>query len=186
MPDISIGGDYPLKYLDNGDGTFSMSVGAGVTVAGGPATIADGSDVAEGAKADAAVTDPTASATVVALLKGIVTELGGTGLTAYRNLDLGVTGQVVKNGAGKLYTLHAVNVAVAARYIKVYNKATAPTAGDTPIFTFAVPASGYFDLTTLQGVAFASGISLRATTAIADADTGAPTANDVTVSAAYK
>jgi hypothetical protein len=38
MPDVSLGSQYPLKYIDNGDGTYSLSVGAGVTVAGGPAT----------------------------------------------------------------------------------------------------------------------------------------------------
>lgn len=39
-------------------------------------SIADGSDVAEGAKADAAVTNPASSASVIALLKGWLTGLG--------------------------------------------------------------------------------------------------------------
>lgn len=38
--------------------------------------IADGDNVAQGAKADAAVTDPTASASVIAALKGILTDIG--------------------------------------------------------------------------------------------------------------
>lgn len=39
-------------------------------------TIADGADVAEGSKADAAVTNPASSASVIALLKGWLTGLG--------------------------------------------------------------------------------------------------------------
>lgn len=42
---------------------------------GGAATIADGADVTQGAIADAAVTNPASSATVVAALKGILTLL---------------------------------------------------------------------------------------------------------------
>ncbi len=41
----------------------------------GAATIVDGGDVALGAKADSAVTNPASSASVIALLKGILTEL---------------------------------------------------------------------------------------------------------------
>jgi hypothetical protein len=42
---------------------------------GGPATIADGADVAQGLKADAAATDSTSSWTVVAVLKGLWAKL---------------------------------------------------------------------------------------------------------------
>lgn len=44
----------------------------------GTGTIADGADVAQGAKADAAVTDPTAVASSIALLKGLLTQLKDT------------------------------------------------------------------------------------------------------------
>ena len=40
-----------------------------------PVTVVDGGDVAQGARADAAVTDPAASGTVVGLLKGILTRV---------------------------------------------------------------------------------------------------------------
>lgn len=46
-------------------------------------TIADGADVAEGAKADAAVTNPASSASVIALLKGGLTGLGTTADAAW-------------------------------------------------------------------------------------------------------
>lgn len=45
---------------------------------GGAATIADGADVAQGAVADAAVTNPALSASVIAALKGMLTLLGAS------------------------------------------------------------------------------------------------------------
>lgn len=52
------------SYGDRGDGTSTWFM---------PVRIYDGGDTAQGDKDDAAVTDPTASATIVALLKGILT-----------------------------------------------------------------------------------------------------------------
>jgi hypothetical protein len=49
---------------------------AATGVASGPAvTVANGADSTQGAIADAAVTNPASSATVIALLKGILTAL---------------------------------------------------------------------------------------------------------------
>lgn len=107
---------------------------------------------------------------------------GNFPVKTYRNLDLGVTGQVVKAAKGQVFDLHFSNQAVAPRYIKLYDKATAPTASDTPLRTYAIPASTAVALAvTNAGIEFLEGISLRATTGIADNDTGAPAANDVVV-----
>jgi hypothetical protein len=116
-----------------------------------------------------------------------VTRVGGAGATPYRNLDLGVTGQVLKASAGKLVLLVATNQhASAKRYLKIYNKASAPTQSDTPVMTVPLTAGVTLSLIDdVAGVSFAAGISMRASTAIADSDTGAPTANDVVVNAAY-
>lgn len=55
-------------------------VWAGTASAGSSAvSIADGADVAEGSKGDTAVTNPALSASVIALLKGVVTLLAGGG-----------------------------------------------------------------------------------------------------------
>lgn len=68
-----------LLYTDTGttapDGTSIVTPpgGSGGGGGGGPATIADGADVTQGAKADAKATDGSTSAwSVVALLKGLV------------------------------------------------------------------------------------------------------------------
>ena len=58
------------------DGTTWIGMPVQIASGGGGAvTIADGADVTEGAKADAAVVNPASSASAIALLKGLLTEL---------------------------------------------------------------------------------------------------------------
>jgi len=108
------------------------------------------------------------------------------GSTPYRNLDLGTTGKVVKNSAGQLYNYFISNNAAAARFVKFYDKATAPTDGDTPIWTFQLPPGAAANVAFPNGIAFANGISIRGTTGVADNDTGAPSTNDIIVNLGYK
>lgn len=53
------------------DGSFYAAGGGGTPSTA--ATIANGADVTQGAIADAAVTNPASSASVIALLKGLIT-----------------------------------------------------------------------------------------------------------------
>lgn len=69
------GTNLAVKYHDNGDGTFTQTVDLTASGTGQAVTVADGADVTQGAKADAAIVDPTLSASGVALLKGLLTEL---------------------------------------------------------------------------------------------------------------
>lgn len=135
-----------------------------------------------GLKVDGSGTALPVSGTVTANLQPVTT--GGS--TPYRNLDLGVTGQVVKNGAGQLYGYYLYNNASSVRFVKFYDKGTAPSEADTPVWTLAIPAASAANVAFPNGVAFAAGISLRATTAIADNSTAAPSTNDVVVNLAYK
>lgn len=113
-------------------------------------------------------------------------DLNGTGpLKTYRNLDVQVTGSIVKANAGAIFDLSVSNSNAAARYLKVYDKATAPTASDTPIRTYYLPPLSLTPVPVSDGIKFDFGISLRASTGVADADTGAPTANDVVVNIGY-
>lgn len=108
------------------------------------------------------------------------------GWSVYRNLDLGVTGQVAKASAGQFGGGVICNRSASERFLKIYNKATAPTQADTPIFTISLPPGPATGLPSwMTGVAFSAGISVRATTGLADNDTGAPTANDVVVNLLY-
>jgi hypothetical protein len=58
------------------EGRLLAAIVDAVAVGGGASTTADGANVALGAKADAAVTDPTASGSLIALAKGWLTGLG--------------------------------------------------------------------------------------------------------------
>lgn len=88
---------------------------------------------------------------------------------------------VVKGSAGRAYKIRGYNAAAAVRYLKLYNKATAPTVGtDTPVATIALKPSDAFDIDFgLLGEYFSSGIGYALTTGAPDADTGALTAADV-------
>lgn len=87
----------------------------------------------------------------------------------------------VKGSAGRLYKIQGYNAAAAVRYLKLYNKATAPTVGtDTPVRTIALPPLTAFDLDWSNlGYYFSTGIAFALTTGSADADTAALTAGDI-------
>lgn len=110
---------------------------------------------------------------------------GNFPLLTYRNLDVGVTGSIIKNAAGDILDITIANTSAALRYVKLYDKATAPDENDTPIRTYPVPIGGSISPVVPDGIGFTNGISIRATTGIADNDTGAPTANDVVVNVGY-
>ena len=113
-------------------------------------------------------------------------DLNGTGpLKTYRNLDVQTTGSIVKAYAGAIFDLSVSNANAAARFLKVYDKATAPTASDTPIRTYYLPPASLTPIPVSDGIKFDNGISLRASTLVADNDNTAPTANDVMVNIGY-
>lgn len=83
-----------------------------------------------------------------------------------------------KAANGTLRRVIGYNASGSARYLKFYNKASAPTVGtDTPRMTIYLPPSTAFafDLDDY----FSTGIAYALTTGSADADTGALTAADV-------
>ena len=88
--------------------------------------------------------------------------------------------------AHQLYGYYLFNAAAAVRFVKIYDHADAPTAGETPKLTIGLPAGSAANVSIPDGIEFAVGIGLRATTGVADNDTGAPSANDVVVNLWYK
>ena len=106
---------------------------------------------------------------------------GGT--TMLKNLDVDEgAGDVIKNTAGQLYWIHAMNTGAVPNYLKFYNVAGASvTVGTTvPDLTFLVPANadsdgaGFF-MSLPNGVEFDSAMSMAATLLAADNDSTAPT-----------
>jgi hypothetical protein len=85
-----------------------------------------------------------------------------------------------KASAGRLYAIQGYNASSSVRYLKLYNKASAPTVGtDTPVKTLAIPPSVGFAFDWPHGYSFATGIAFALTTGSADADTAALTAGDI-------
>lgn len=87
---------------------------------------------------------------------------------------------VAKASAGDIFALVGYNANAAARYLKIYNKATAPVVGtDTPFLTIPLPPSAAFAIDFHLGLYCSAGISYALTTGAADADTGAVGAADI-------
>lgn len=94
---------------------------------------------------------------------------------------------VIQAGVTKLAAYMMYNTAASARYVKFYNKATAPTVGtDTPVLTVAIPANSAAEILIGEpGLNFDSGLGIGIVTGAADSNTTAPSAADVVVNVLY-
>ena len=133
---------------------------------------------------------PASQVTATQAVSGTVTANQGTLTTPTAsniNSAASTNAAFIKNAAGTVYNILASNTNAAARYVKFYNKASAPTVGtDVPIITITVPANGtiHADMGTL-GHRFATGIAIAITGAAADSDTTAIGANEVKILTSY-
>lgn len=115
---------------------------------------------------------------------------GANGTTPYKLISLATTNaNVVKASGGNLYSIVAIGLTSTVRYLKLYNKATAPTVGtDVPLMTIPVPANTQgagIAIPFSMGVNFPLGIAIAVTSGLADNNTGAILANDVVVNLTY-
>lgn len=113
------------------------------------------------------------------------------GTQTYRTLSVNnTTGVVVKAQPGKVHGWSLSNVNAAAVFLKLYDKATAPLATDTPKLTILIPGATTGGKSEMvfhnQGPQFDAGISYRLTGAVADNDATAPTANEQVINLFYK
>lgn len=96
----------------------------------------------------------------------------------------------LKGSAGQVGAVAVTNVNAAMRYLKLYDKATAPTVGtDVPKYVIPLPgntAGAGAALTFGAGLEFLLGIGWALTTGPTVADTGAVAASEIIVSIAYK
>lgn len=96
-------------------------------------------------------------------------------------------GTSVKSTGGNIYSITASNTNAAARFLKLYNLATAPTVGTSAVaLTIPIPANSVVNLNFgAYGMRFGTGIALAITGAAADSDTTAIGAGEVKVCTAY-
>jgi hypothetical protein len=86
----------------------------------------------------------------------------------------------VKPSAGRLYAIQGANVNAAARYLKLYNSPSAPTAGSgTPVKTLYLPPSSAFAFDWPLGLTFSIGIGFTLVTGSADNSSTSVTAADI-------
>jgi len=115
---------------------------------------------------------------------------GTNGTTPYKLISTASTNSnVVKASGGNLYSIIAIGQTSTIRYLKLYNKATAPTVGtDVPLMTIPVPANvqgAGVSIAFAIGVNFPLGIGIAITSGSADNDTGAVGAGDVILNLTY-
>lgn len=104
------------------------------------------------------------------------------------NSAASTNGALILTGTSGLQAFYATNIGATVAFVKLYNKATAPTVGtDVPAMILVVPAavSGVPGVCTLpigfSGFRFALGLGIAITGAVADSDTTAVTAGQVKV-----
>lgn len=100
-----------------------------------------------------------------------------------------VNNTLVKASQGRLVAGQVTNVSAAVKYLKFYNKATAPVAGtDTPVLTIPLPVNvpvNIADIVGIYGFVFTTGIGFALTGLQADADVTALAAGDVVANIIY-
>jgi len=93
----------------------------------------------------------------------------------------------IKASAGNVYGLNLVNVAAAARWVRLFNKATAPVPGtDTPTDTYQLAAGADLTVSWSLGLPFSLGIGIDITGAAPDNDATATAVGDVIAHVEYQ
>jgi hypothetical protein len=93
----------------------------------------------------------------------------------------------IKASAGQVYGYSVYNANAAVRFVKLFNKASAPTLGtDVPTRTIGIPPGAQVAETFENGISFATGIAIATTTGIADLDVAAVALSDLSINVDYK
>ena len=92
------------------------------------------------------------------------------------------TAIIVKSAGGTVYSVDAFNNGGTIAYVKLYNATTATCGSGTPMARYMIPfgatsSGGGFNVSNINGDAYANGIVMCITTGIADSDTSAPAAS---------
>ena len=104
-----------------------------------------------------------------------------------RNLAIDESGDLIIAGHRECFGWVIANTSQSTLYLKLYNKATAPTVGtDTPALTIPIATGTLSAVEFMGGIEFSLGIGVGATTGVADANTGAPGANEVVGQILYR
>lgn len=108
------------------------------------------------------------------------------GLKIHRDIDLDeATPTSIRAGNTKVHGWVITNNAASDMFVKFYNTGV-PTVGTTaPVITINITAAETVTFSSEEGIGFDTGLSVAATTGVADNDTGAPGANEVVANIFY-
>jgi hypothetical protein len=169
---------------------YQTIVGGGaVSITGTAAvSVADSADVAQGGKNDAAATTDSGNFSLIALIKRLLGKFPALAKSVFTlNSAATTNANNIKASAGRVYSVDAINTTGASKFLRLYDKASAPTVGtDVSYRTVLIPASSSVHLEWAAGDAYANGIGLAITNLIAYNDATAIAANDVQVSVKYE
>lgn len=123
-------------------------------------------------------------------LSSIVNSIGVNGTTPYKLITAASTNaNVVKTSGGNIYSIVAIGLTSTVRFLKLYNKASAPTVGtDTPVMTIPIPANTQgagIAIPFSVGINFPLGIAISVTSGSADNDSVAIGAGDVLINLTF-
>jgi hypothetical protein len=89
---------------------------------------------------------------------------------------------LIRVGANRLVGWHARASGTGVKFIKFYDKATAPLVGDTPILTIGISAGDMSEIILpYGGIIVHAGLGYRITNGAGDADATAVAAGDMTM-----
>jgi hypothetical protein len=185
----NIGGTTPSNAItirtSNGSGTMFLNAGlpASSNVVGKVGIDQTTPGTTNAVQITAAL--PTGTNTIGKVTSGSSTTGGLTPFTLISAASTNATS--VKTSAGTVYSIQVSNTGAAAAFVKLYNKASAPTVGtDTAVKTLIAPAGGGIVLSTADiGIAFGTGIALAITALATTADVTAVALSQVVVNIDY-
>jgi hypothetical protein len=131
----------------------------------------------------------TTVGTLTTITNGVKSATSTTGgATTFTQISAATTNAAfVKASAGTLYGVQASNTGAAVAFLKIFNKASAPTVGtDVAVKTYIIPSGGGTNIPIPpQGLAFGTGIAISITGLATTADTTAVALAQVVVNIDY-
>lgn len=130
---------------------------------------------------------PACQITATQPVSGAVTVTPVLATTTFTNSAATTNALLIKTGSTQMWSVNASNTNAAARFLKLYNKATAPAVGtDVPVLTVPIPPGSTVQVSPgSTGIRFALGLGIAITASAADTDTTAVAAAEVKVATTF-
>lgn len=128
-----------------------------------------------------------------AIAQGLPTIGGGDTTSTLSNFSVLAAGSnnatAIKATPGNIYSIEITNTSAAIKYVKFYNKATAPVPGSDNallIRRYGIPATSNLVVNSPKGIPFTTGIGFATVTGTSDTDNTAVTAADLMINVTFR